>query len=91
MRQQSASFVNRFGREIDWTRLWKVLEQLSLDCLAWNMLDLGVQYLGLDPQAVSQPPHIPEAGQWGSALLDMLDAARSLGAMHHGAETCANR
>ena len=66
-------FVNRFGREIDWTRLWKVLEQLSLDCLAWNMLDLGVQYLGLDPQAVSQPPHIPEADS-GALLLDMLDA-----------------
>lgn len=66
-------FVSRFGGEIDWTKLWKVLEQLSLDCLAWNMLDLGVQYLGLDPQAVLQPPHMPEADS-GALLLDMLDA-----------------
>ena len=38
-------------------------------------VDVGGEHLVLDPQAVSQPPHIPEADS-GALLLDMLDEIR---------------
>ncbi len=66
-------FAGRFGVEMDWTELWQVLEQLSLDCLVWNLIDLGIRYLGLDPQAVPEPPRSLRADS-EALLLDMLDA-----------------
>ena len=50
-----------------------MLEQLSLDCLVWNLMDLGIRYLGLDPQAVPEPPRSLRADS-EALLLDMLDA-----------------
>ena len=66
-------FAGRFWVEMDWTELWQVLEQLSLDCLVWNLMDLGIRYLGLDPQAVPEPPRSLRADS-EALLLDMLDA-----------------
>lgn len=66
-------FLKKRGGELDWPALWGSLRVMNLDCLTWNMMDLGVRYLGLPPQMIGEPPALPEADS-EALLLDILDA-----------------
>ena len=46
---------------------------MHLERLVWNMMDLGVRYLGLAPHMVWGPPELPKADS-EALLLDILDA-----------------
>ena len=81
-------FAGKQQANLDWSSLWTELETLSLACLTWNMLDLGIRYLGLDSRAVPKPGRIPaadsedllqdilEAGVFGSSSLERKHSSR---------------
>ena len=81
-------FAGKQQANLDWSSLWTELETLSLACLTWNMLDLGIRYLGLDSRAVPKPERIPaadsedllqdilEAGVFGSSSLERKHSSR---------------
>ncbi len=58
---------------MDWPALWGTLTAMHLERLVWNMMDLGVRYLGLAPHMVWGPPELPKADS-EALLLDILDA-----------------
>lgn len=66
-------FVRQRSGELDWPALWGTLTAMHLERLVWNMMDLGVRYLGLAPHMVWGPPELPKADS-EALLLDILDA-----------------
>ena len=66
-------FIRQRSGELDWPALWGTLTAMHLERLVWNMMDLGVRYLGLAPHMVWGPPELPKADS-EALLLDILDA-----------------
>lgn len=66
-------FADRYRAELNQDTIWQDLRQFKLEVFFQNLLDIGVQYLGLDPEILPVPRELGTADS-GELLQDILEA-----------------
>ncbi len=66
-------YARKYENEISWPAVWQEIRAMGLECLVWNLRDIGIRYLGMKETLMPNGPTELLADSY-DLLTDTLDA-----------------